>query len=70
MAKKRKKSIELLDKEISFTLQKEHCKVIRFYPDAMNLDVIAFSQSGEKIGVKNIPFSYIPKEVKKLVKPK
>ena len=68
MAKK-KKSIELSDKKITFTVEKNSYKAIRYYPTAMSLDVMAFDENGVKIGMQNIPFAHIPKEVKKIVKP-
>ena len=69
MAKKKKKSIELSDKKIKFTVEKKLFKVIRYYPTAMSLDVMEFSEDGEKMGMTNIPFAHIPKEIKKIIKP-
>ncbi len=66
MAKK-KKSIELSDKKISFEMQKTLYKVIRFFPSQMTLDVMVFEE-GEKIGMRNIPFAHIPKDIKKIIK--
>ena len=68
MAKK-KKSVELSEKKISFTVEKKSYKVIRYYPTAMSLDVMAFDENGVKIGMQNIPFAHLPKEIKKMVKP-
>ena len=67
MAKK-KKSIELSDKKISFDLGDMTYKVIRYYPSAMTLDVMAF-ENGIKQGMKNLAFAHLPKEIKKIVKP-
>jgi len=64
---KSKKTIELSDKKISFEIEKISYKVVRFYPTKMTLDVLVF-ENGEKQGMKNIPFSHIPKEMKKLIK--
>ena len=69
MAKKKKKSIELSDKKINFTMEKISYKIIRYYPTAMSLDVMVTDENNEKLGMKNIPFAHIPKEIKKLVKP-
>ncbi len=69
MAKKKKKSIELSDKKISFTRERITYKVIRYYPTAMSLDVMVTEEDGTKQGMQNIPFAHIPKEIKKLVKP-
>jgi hypothetical protein len=68
MAKK-KKSVELSDKKISFDMEKKSYKVIRFFPTQMSLDVMVF-KDGIKQGMKNISFAHIPKEAKKLIKAK
>jgi len=68
MAKK-KKSIELSSKKIQFNVDKKSYKAIRYYPTAMTLDVMAYDENGDKIGVQNIAFAHIPKEIKKIVKP-
>ncbi len=68
MAKK-KKSLELSDKKIKFTIEKLSYKAIRYYPTAMSLDVMAFDENGEKLGMRNIPFAHIPKGIKKIIKP-
>ena len=66
MAKK-KKSIELSDKKISFEMEKVSYRVIRFFPSQMTLDVMVY-ENDEKVGVRNIPFAHIPKEIKKIIK--
>jgi len=66
MAKK-KKSVELSDKKITFTIEKNSYKVIRFFPSLMSVDVMLF-EDGVKKGMTNIPFAHIPKETKKLIK--
>lgn len=68
MAKK-KKSIELSDKKIEFKIEKISYKVIRFYPATMTLDVMVHDEDGVKVGMQNIPFAHVPKEIKKLIKP-
>lgn len=68
MAKK-KKSVELSEKNIEFKIQKRSYKAIRFYPSAMTLDVMVHDENGVKVGMQNIPFAHIPREVKKLIKP-
>ena len=68
MAKK-KKSVELSDKKIKFNVDKKSYTAIRYYPTAMTLDVMAFDENGQKIGMQNLAFAHIPKEIKKLVKP-
>ncbi|WP_455757446.1 hypothetical protein [Sulfurimonas sp.] len=68
MAKK-KKSVELSDKKITFSIDKRSFKAIRYYPTAMTLDVMAYDENGEKIGMQNLAFAHIPREVKKMVKP-
>ena len=69
MGKKKKKSVELSDQKIKFNVEKMSYKAIRYYPTAMSLDVMAFDENGEKIGMQNIPFAHVPKEIKKLIKP-
>ena len=69
MGKKQKKSIELSDKKINFMIEKISYKVIRYYPTAMSLDVMVIDENGVKVGMQNIPFAHIPKEIKKLIKP-
>lgn len=69
MGKNKKKSVELSDKKITFVREKTSYKVIRYYPTAMSLDVMVTQEDGTKLGMQNIPFAHIPKEVKKLVKP-
>lgn len=68
MAKK-KKSIELSNKKISFTREKILYKIIRFYPSTMSLDVMVEDENGNKLGMQSIPFAHVTKEVKKLIKP-
>jgi len=67
MAKK-KKSIELSDKKISFEIEKISYRVIRFFPSKMTVDTMV-TEDGVKQGMRNIPFAHIPKEIKKLIKP-
>ena len=67
MAKK-KKSIELSNKKISFIREDITYKVIRFYPSAMSLDVMV-EEDGVKKGMQNIPYAHAPKDIKKLIKP-
>ena len=69
MGKKKKKSIELSDKKIKFMIQKMSYKAIRYYPTAMTLDVMVHDENGDKVGMQNLAFAHIPKEIKKLVKP-
>ena len=69
MAKKKKKSIELSDKKISFMVEKRSYKAIRYYPTAMSLDVMEFDEDNKKMGMQNIPFAHVPKEIKKIIKP-
>ena len=69
MGKKKKKSIELSDKKINFSIEKISYKVIRYYPTAMTIDVMVTEEDGSKLGMQNIPFAHIPKEMKKLIKP-
>ena len=67
MAKK-KKSIELRDKNLEFTENGITYKLIRFKVDNMTVDVIRYENS-TKIDEYNIPFAHLPKKMKKLIKP-
>jgi len=69
MAKKKKKSVELSDKKINFTIEKISYRAIRFYPTAMSIDVMVVQEDGTKSGMQNIPYAHIPKEIKKKIKP-
>ena len=69
MGKKQKKSVELSDKKISFHIEKRFFKAIRYYPTAMNLDAMEFDEDGKKVGVINLAFAHIPKDIKKMIKP-
>ncbi len=67
MAKK-KKSIELTAQDMSFTEKDTLYKLMRFYPDKMTLDTMIY-EDGKKLGMRNIPFAHLPKELKKKIKP-
>ncbi len=66
MAKK-KKSVELSEKNITCKVNETEYKLIRFYPSAMNVDVKEIGENAKK-GQQNIPFAHLPKEIKKLIK--
>lgn len=68
MAKK-KKNIDMSDQNITFTMQEQSFKVIRFNPSNMTLDVMISNDGVMKKGLNTIPFAHIPKEIKKLIKP-
>ncbi|MBN2781951.1 MAG: hypothetical protein JXQ66_01790 [Campylobacterales bacterium] len=68
MAKK-KKTIDMSDQNITFTMQEQSFKVIRFNPSNMTLDVMISNDGVMKKGLNTIPFAHIPKEIKKLIKP-
>jgi hypothetical protein len=67
MAKK-KKSIELSEKNIVCKIDDVEYKIIRFYPARMTVDVKAVSKNAQK-GQLNIPFAHLPKATKQLIKP-
>jgi len=67
MAKK-KKNIELVNKNLEFTENGILYKLIRFKPESMTLDVLRF-ENGIKIDEHNLPFAHIPKAIKKIIKP-
>lgn len=68
MAKK-KKSIELSSQKIVFELDKQTYKAIRYYPTQMTIDVMVEDENGVKMGMQNIPFAHVPREIKKIIKP-
>ena len=68
MAKK-KKSIDLAEKEIYFEMEQERYRVMRFHPSSMTVDVTRYVD-GKKSGQINLPFAHLPKAVKQIVKPK
>jgi len=68
MAKK-VKSVELSAKKINFMIEKISYKAVRFYPSKMTLDVMVTDENGEKLGMQNIPYAHMPKDIKKLIKP-
>jgi hypothetical protein len=69
MAKKKKKSVELSDKKIQFMIEKTSYKAIRYYPTAMTIDVMVTDENGNKLGMQNIPYAHIPRDIKKVIKP-
>lgn len=64
----KKKSVELMDQKISYTIAPLFYKVLRFYPETMTVDVI-IEENGVKKGMQKLPFAHLPKEIKKLIKP-
>ena len=66
MAKK-KKTIELLDKNIIFQTKEQTVKVLSLNLNSMDVEVIVMED--EKKKVKKMPFAHLPKEIKKVVRP-
>jgi hypothetical protein len=66
MAKK-KKTIDLLDKNIIFQTKEQSVKVLSLNLNSMDVEVIVMED--EKKKVKKMPFAHLPKEIKKLVRP-
>ena len=64
---KRKESVDLSRRGITFFIQNREYKALRFHPSQMTLDIILISQDSD--GLKEIPFAHIPKEIKKIIKP-
>lgn len=69
MAKKKKPTIELSDKKISFARDNTTYKLIRFYQKDMTVDVMVY-EGEKKEGVQKIAFAQLPKEIKKELNPK
>lgn len=68
MAKKKKPTIELSDKKISFTRDNTTYKLIRFYQKDMMVDVMVY-EGDVKQGQQKIAFAQLPKELKKELHP-
>lgn len=64
---KKKTDIDLRNKDIRFFLQKQEYKALRFYTTKMTLDVMPLGEKNQEM--TNIPFAYLPKEIKKMIKP-
>jgi len=67
MAKK-KKSCDLSAKNIQYTQNNIHYKVLRFNPSYMTVYVMKLEDNEEK-GYIDMPFAHLPKEIKKIIKP-
>ncbi len=67
MAKK-KKTINLSEKNITYTDQEQTLKVISINLNSMEVEV-SITVEGEKKKVIRMPLGHLPKEVKKLVRP-
>ena len=67
MAKK-KKTVELTQKNLEFIENGITYRLIRFKPQNMTLDVIRY-ENGTKLGEFNIPFAHLPKAIKRVIKP-
>lgn len=63
----KKENVDLRAKDITFTLNNELYKAVRFYHAKMTVDAILLSDANE--GIKNFPFAHLPKEIKKRIKP-
>lgn len=63
----KKENVDLRAKNITFTIQNELYKAIRFYHSKMTVDAIL--QGDDSEGIKNFPFAHLPKDIKKKIKP-
>lgn len=68
MAKK-KKSIDLQEKNIFFEIEQRRYKAMRFYPSNMTVDVTEYKDE-KKNGQTNMAFAHLPKAAKQQIKPK
>ena len=68
MAKKKKPTIELSDKKISFTRDGTTYRLIRFYQKEMTLDTMVY-EGDIKLGQQKIAFAHLPKDLKKELHP-
>ncbi len=67
MAKK-KKTINLSEKNITYTDKEKLIKIISLNLNTMEVE-ISISVKGEKKNVTKMPLGHLPKEIKKLVRP-
>jgi 5-formyltetrahydrofolate cyclo-ligase len=66
MAKK-KPTLNLSTKNITFSEKERHFKVISFNQERMTLDcIVTVDDKKERV---ELPFAHLPKEVKKLIRP-
>jgi hypothetical protein len=68
MMAKKKKNIDLSNKNLEFTENGVEYRLIRFKPENMTLDVLRY-ENGVKKDEFNLPFAHLPKTIKKLIKP-
>jgi len=64
----KKANQDLRSKNIEFQIDNVTYKAIRFYQAKMTVDVMVIGQDAKNC-IENIPFTYIPKATKKLIKP-
>jgi len=67
MAKK-KKIIDLKNKNLSFCENGIEYRLLRFKAENMTLDVVRYEDT-QKLDEFNIPFAHLPKALKKMIKP-
>ncbi len=65
---KRKRSIELVDKNIHYDVEEGIVKVVRFDPNTMTVDVNVHVKD-QKVRAERIRFAQLPKNIKILVRP-
>jgi len=68
VAKRKKKHIELLRHNLSFSEAKTTYKLIRLRLDTMTVDVIKL-ENGTKVSEESLPYAHLPKALKKAIKP-
>lgn len=64
----KKKTINLSDKNITYTEKERHFKVISLNLNSMEVEV-TITEEDEKKKVTKMPLGHLPKEIKKLVRP-
>lgn len=67
MAKK-KKSVDLSARNITYETDDGTVKILRFNPNMMTVDINLYTADNQT-EAKCIPFAHLPKPVKKLVRP-
>ena len=65
---KKKKTINLSDKNITFKEKEELYRLLNFSQNSMNVEVSIVGDNGKK-RVQKMAFAHLPKHIKKLIRP-
>jgi len=68
MARK-KETIDVSEKNIIFSKNEQHFKVLSLNLNSMDVELIETLKNEKKKKVRKMPFGHLPKEIKKLIRP-